>query len=128
MMGRGESAGEEVVDVEWDVRSAVGHAGSTGVRRRLAASDAVTAFNWPEMAQLVFPELDEAADGENGDDNCDADAEWKKQRAAALRLRRKGRFVQEYMDRRAQAKWASENPSKPRCADRALARVPRSLR
>jgi hypothetical protein len=56
-------------------------------------------FSFPDAAPLVFPALDElaAATGE--------DAEKQKGR-----LRRIGNFADNYMDRRAQAKYQGENP------------------
>ncbi|GAD91608.1 hypothetical protein SNOG_15540 [Paecilomyces variotii No. 5] len=66
-------------------------------KQKLAPSRGVPSFEWPDTAPLIFPKLDDlAADG----------GEVKKQNA----LKRSSNFVEEYMDRRARAKWAGHNP------------------
>jgi hypothetical protein len=73
---------------------------SSKSRRQFESSSGATSFEWPETAPLVFPTLDELADAE------DDGAKAKKQSA----VKRSGKFVGEYMDKRARAKWAGENP------------------
>lgn len=65
---------------------------------RLKASSASSSFEWPETAPLVFPALDELADGPD-----------PAQKEAGA-LKRGGKFVGEYLDRRAQAKWSGQAP------------------
>jgi hypothetical protein len=70
------------------------------VRHNLQSSSGVDAFEWPETAPLIFLVLDDMATTDGADEN-------KKKKENAVR--RGGNFVGEYMDRRAQAKWAGEN-------------------
>lgn len=69
----------------------------SGFRHRLQNSSAETAFDWPETAPLVFPDLDALVD---------EGSTAKKQSV----MKRSGNFVGQYMDSRAQAKWAANNP------------------
>lgn len=72
-----------------------------GKRRWYESSSGASSFEWPETAPLVFPALDDLADADAGEGG-----EAKKQSA----VKRGGNFVGEYMDKRARAKWAGENP------------------
>jgi hypothetical protein len=82
-----------VTKAEFDMQSSVAKASNAGKSRSMfESSSGATSFEWPQTAPLVFPALDEL-DGE-------------KQAA----YKRSGKYVSEYMDRRARAKWAGENP------------------
>lgn len=75
------------------------------VQGRLKASSAATSFEFTETAPLVFPALDElASSAVPSDENPEAEA--KKQNI----VKRGGGFVGDYLDRRAVALWAGENP------------------
>ncbi|KAI4724330.1 hypothetical protein E4T49_07938 [Aureobasidium sp. EXF-10728] len=65
-------------------------------------------FQWPEMAPLIYPGLDALA-------TTSGEAVQTKKSS----LQKKRRFVEDYMDKRAQAKFAMENP------DSALAAGPK---
>ncbi|KAJ9287365.1 hypothetical protein DTO021C3_5056 [Paecilomyces variotii] len=66
-------------------------------KRKFAPSGGVPSFEWPEFSPVIFPGLDDlVADG----------GQVKKKN----RLKRSSNFVEEYMDRRARAKWAGHNP------------------
>lgn len=87
-----------ITRAEFDMQSSITKASNNSESRRMfESSSGATLFEWPETAPLVFPALDELAD---------ADAEAEKQSA----VKRHGKFVGEYMDKRARAKWAGENP------------------
>ena len=78
---------------ESDMHSSIAQASDASKSRYLfKSSSGATSFEWPQTAPLVFPALDEF-DGE---------------RQAAIK--RSGKFVARYMDKRARAKWAGENP------------------
>jgi hypothetical protein len=78
---------------EFDMQSSIAKASDASKSRRLfESSSGATSFEWPQTAPLVFPALDGLAD--------------EKQAA----VKRSGKFVAEYMDKRARAKWAGENP------------------
>lgn len=78
---------------EFDMQFSIAKASDASKSRRLfESSSGATSFEWPQMAPLVFPAL-HGLDGE-------------KQAA----VKRSGKFVAEYMDKRARAKWAGENP------------------
>jgi hypothetical protein len=78
---------------EFDMQSSIGKASDTSKSRRMfESSSGATSFEWPQTAPLVFPALDDLAS--------------EKQAA----IKRSGKFVGEYMDKRARAKWAGENP------------------
>ncbi|KAK7949416.1 uncharacterized protein PG986_010302 [Apiospora aurea] len=86
---------------EFDMESSVAQASKQGQRRnRFESSSGASSFEWPETAPLVFPVLDELVD--SGGDAGEA----KKQSA----MKRGGHFVGQYMDKRARATWAGENP------------------
>ncbi|KAI4717444.1 hypothetical protein E4T48_06339 [Aureobasidium sp. EXF-10727] len=57
-------------------------------------------FQWPEMAPLIYPALDALA-------TTSGEAAQTKKSS----LQKKRRFVEDYMDKRAQAKFAMENPN-----------------
>jgi hypothetical protein len=85
---------------EFDMQSSISKASDGSKRNHLfESSSGATSFEWPATAPLVFPTLDELADAEDGNSA-------KKQSA----IKRSGKFVGEYMDKRARAKWAAENP------------------
>jgi hypothetical protein len=78
---------------EFDMQSSIAKASdATKSRRRFESSSGATSFEWPQTAPLVFPALDELA--------------GEKQAA----VKRSGKFVAEYIDKRARAKWAGDNP------------------
>jgi hypothetical protein len=78
---------------EFDMQSSIAKASDANNSRRIfESSSGATSFEWPQTAPLVFPALDELA--------------GEKQAA----VKRSGKFVSEYMDKRARAKWAGENP------------------
>lgn len=67
------------------------------LKHKLDPSNGVSFLEWAETAPLIFPGLDElAADG----------GQAKKQNA----LERSSTFIEEYLDRRARARWAGRNP------------------
>ncbi|KAI4766422.1 hypothetical protein E4T52_00883 [Aureobasidium sp. EXF-3400] len=57
-------------------------------------------FQWPETAPLIYPAVDDLATASG------AEGQAKKSS-----LQKKRRFVEDYMDRRAQAKFAMDNPN-----------------
>ncbi|KAJ5088474.1 hypothetical protein N7456_012090 [Penicillium angulare] len=68
------------------------------LQRKLKSSDGKTYGNmFPEVAPLVFPEIDQLA--------SDPNAEKK-----LSKMKKKGQFVSGYMDKRAQANFIAENP------------------
>lgn len=69
---------------------------------RMKPSSAATSFEFPETAPLVFPALDELASAARESPGAEA----KKQNA----IKRSGSFLTDYLDRRAVAKWAGDNP------------------
>ncbi|SPO00103.1 uncharacterized protein DNG_02955 [Cephalotrichum gorgonifer] len=73
------------------------------VADRLKASSAESSFEWPETAPLVFPSLDELASPVSP---AEGGAAQKKQNS----FKRGEKFVDGYMDRRAQAKWSGQAP------------------
>lgn len=79
---------------EFDMQASISKASDANKsRRKFERSSGASSFEWPEMASLVFPALDDLA--------------VEKQAA----VKRGGKFVDEYMDKRARAKWAGENPN-----------------
>lgn len=74
-------------------------------KNRMKSSHGVTDFEWPESAPLVFPQLDKLAESENG-----ADAASESAKKKPNQFQRSMMFAAEYMDRRGQAKWATDNP------------------
>jgi hypothetical protein len=78
---------------QFNMQSSIAKASdSSKSRSRFESSSGATSFEWPQTAPLVFPALDELP--------------GEKQAA----IKRSGKFVGEYMDKRARAKWAGENP------------------
>lgn len=69
---------------------------------RMKPSSAATSFEFPETAPLVFPALDELASATPESPGKEA----MKQNA----IKRSGSFLTDYLDRRAVAKWAGDNP------------------
>jgi hypothetical protein len=79
---------------EFDMQTSIAKASDASKSRRLfESSSGATAFEWPQTAPLVFPALDGLSESEK--------------KAA---VKRSGEFVAQYMDKRARAKWAGENP------------------
>lgn len=80
--------------------------GSKGIfgkfQSRMKPSSAATSFEFPETAPLIFPALDELASATPESPGKEA----KKQNA----IKRSGSFLTDYLDRRAVAKWAGDNP------------------
>ncbi|KAF3767517.1 hypothetical protein M406DRAFT_345484 [Cryphonectria parasitica EP155] len=101
-----------LTDVDFNLGSKISSATSTSegqqgstlgkLRHRMQASSGTSSFEFPETAPLIFPALDELAASRSED----PDAEAKKQNA----VKRGGQFLQDYLDRRAVAKWAGDNP------------------
>ncbi|KAH8883374.1 hypothetical protein GQ53DRAFT_430881 [Thozetella sp. PMI_491] len=69
-------------------------------KRKLRASDVAESFDWPEVAPLVFPDLEDAARSSQLPDA-------KKENV----IKRAGKFIDDYQDRRATARWAGSNPN-----------------
>ncbi|KUI55143.1 hypothetical protein VP1G_02571 [Cytospora mali] len=72
------------------------------IQGRMKSSSAATSYEFPETAPLIFPDLDKLASTVSDDPNNEA----KKQNI----IKRGGGFVGHYLDRRAVAQWAGENP------------------
>ncbi|ROW08050.1 hypothetical protein VPNG_06101 [Cytospora leucostoma] len=70
---------------------------------RMKSSSAATSFEFPETAPLIFPTLDKLVSSKSNDPNT----ETKKENI----VKRGGGFVGDYLDRRAVAQWAGENPN-----------------
>lgn len=87
-------------DMDSSITPVVSNGESSGYKKfkqKFAPSRGVPSFEWPDTAPLIFPKLDDlAVDG----------GQVRKQNA----LKRSSNFVEEYMDRRARAKWAGHNP------------------
>jgi hypothetical protein len=78
---------------EFDMHSSIAKASDASKSRRMfESSSGATAFEWPQTAPLEFPALEGLTE--------------EKQAVA----KRSGKFVSEYMDKRARAKWAGDNP------------------
>ncbi|KAK4043922.1 hypothetical protein C8A01DRAFT_12657 [Parachaetomium inaequale] len=107
-----------LTDVYMDngVQSAVSAAASgssqgtfSRVTNRLKASSAESSFQWPETAPLVFPALDELAERSNPPAAAvDDDSATTPKKPNSFK--RYGKFVDDYLDRRALAKWAGQAP------------------
>jgi hypothetical protein len=78
---------------------------SSQMSSRMQASNAVTDFEWPESAPLVFPDLDKLAATPQGREEVEQAA--KKPNA----VKRGMLFAMEYTDKRAQAQWSKDHPS-----------------
>ena len=92
-------------DMNPAISSAMAHSESRGIKKvnhTFETSNGISAFEWLETAPLIFPKLDDLVEFE-ADRNP---AQVKKQNA----IMRSSKFVEEYMDRRARAKWAGKNP------------------
>ncbi|KAI1329346.1 hypothetical protein F5Y16DRAFT_397531 [Xylariaceae sp. FL0255] len=78
------------------------------LKHTFASSSGASAFEFPETAPLVFPVLDSLAIRGNGNgDNNDSNNTVSKRPNT---FKRAGSFVKEYMDKRARAEWAGQNP------------------
>lgn len=78
---------------DFDMQSSIAKASDASRSRRIfESSSGATSFEWPQTAPLVFPALDELDDEKKAT------------------VKRSGKFVAGYMDKRARAKWAGENP------------------
>lgn len=98
-----------VATVNFDLGTTIAKASSgsnkgmlTNIQRRMKSSSAATSFEFPETAPLIFPALDKLASSTSDDPVV----ETKKQNI----VKRGGGFVGDYLDRRAVAHWAGENP------------------
>lgn len=98
-----------VATVNFDLGTTIAKASSgsnkgtfTSIQRRMKSSSAATSFEFPETAPLIFPALDRLASSASDDPVV----ETKKQNI----VKRGGGFVGDYLDRRAVAQWAGENP------------------
>ncbi|KAJ9156663.1 hypothetical protein NKR23_g1486 [Pleurostoma richardsiae] len=69
------------------------------IRRRLRSSAASTSFDWPEMAQLVYLDRDDTTTATAG----------QNARMKGSLLQRGSKFIDEYIDKRAVARWADPN-------------------
>lgn len=101
--------GEVVTQVTLDksLEQATQQASATGggISNRIQASHGTTNFEWPESAPLVFPTLDKLASTPEGRQTVE-DAGQKQPNG----VKRSMMFAMEYMDKRAQAQWASDHP------------------
>lgn len=77
---------------EFAMQSSIAKASNDKSRKFFESSSGASSFEWPQTAPLVFPVLDHSS--------------GEKQAA----IKRSGKFVAEYIDKRARAKWAGENP------------------
>ncbi|OAL03674.1 hypothetical protein IQ06DRAFT_366302 [Phaeosphaeriaceae sp. SRC1lsM3a] len=85
--------GDVLTTAGFDMESSIAKASDSSKSRPFyESSSGATGFEWPEIAPLVFPKLDELPDENQG------------------AFKRSGKFVDDYLDKRAQAKWAGENP------------------
>ncbi|KAI3401386.1 hypothetical protein diail_11470 [Diaporthe ilicicola] len=97
-----------VTTADFDLGSTIANSstGSRGmfgkVQNLMKSSSAASSFEFPETAPLIFPGLDELASSAPESPSAEA----KKQNA----IKRSGSFLAEYLDRRAVAKWAGDNP------------------
>lgn len=98
-----------VATVNFDLETTITKASSgsnqgtfTKIQSRMKSSSAATSFEFPETAPLIFPALDKLASSTSDDPVI----ETKKQNI----VKRGGSFVGDYLDRRAVAQWAGENP------------------
>lgn len=98
-----------VAIVNFDLRTTIAKASSSSnkgtfatMQRRMKSSSAATSFEFPETAPLIFPVLDKLASSASDDPVV----ETNKQNI----VKRGGGFVGDYLDRRAVAQWAGENP------------------
>lgn len=98
-----------IATVNFDLETTIAKASSGSnqgtfakIQSRMKSSSAATSFEFPETAPLIFPALDKFASSASGDPK----AKQKKQNF----VKRGGGFVEDYLDRRAVAQWAGENP------------------
>lgn len=101
-----------VTQVDFDLNSTITGATSSStpgpsfslgkLSHRMQSSSGATTFEFPQTAPLIFPALDDLTASMSDD----REAEARKQSA----VKRGGSFVADYMDRRAVAKWAGDNP------------------
>jgi hypothetical protein len=92
-------------DMSPAISSAVANSESRGIKKvnhKFETSNGISAFEWLETAPLIFPKLDDLVEFEADG----SPAQVKRQNA----IMRSSKFVEEYMDRRARAKWAGNNP------------------
>jgi hypothetical protein len=101
MTWRPEGAQAPVTQVDFEGRIAeASNQPSTGMlgkfKHTMQSSNIKDSFEWPEVAPLVFPGLEERSPGSDaGEESV---------------MKRVGKFVDDYKDRRAIAKWAGANP------------------
>lgn len=97
-----------VTTVDFDLGTSITNpsTGSGGMlgkfKSRMKSSSAKTSFEFPETAPLIFPALDELASATPES----PEEEVKKENV----IKRSGSFLTDYLDRRAIAKWAGDNP------------------
>jgi hypothetical protein len=92
-----------IMTVAFDTQQTVASAANkqnNGFFKKLRGSNGKTFCDWPDTAPLVFPVLDDAAARET------EGARVKK----FSNVNRSSRFVEEYLVKRARAKWAGQNP------------------
>ncbi|KAJ5286614.1 hypothetical protein N7478_002300 [Penicillium angulare] len=96
---------EDMPSTAINLNSLISEASGTGdtgtfkrLQRKLKSSDGKTYGNmFPEVAPLVFPEIDQLASDPNAEKRLS-------------KMKKKGQFVSGYMDKRAQAKFIAKNP------------------
>lgn len=85
---------EVVTTAGFDIQSSIAKASDSSKSRPFyESSSGATNFEWPETAPLIFPILDNLPDEKKGT------------------LNRGSKFVDDYLNKRARAKWAGENPN-----------------
>ena len=98
MTWKPESASAPITNVDFEGKAlADTNTGTFGkLTHNLQSSSGADPFEWPDTAPLIFPGLDDMAvtPGDKRDSM----------------FKRSSNFVRDYMDRRAQAEWAGQNP------------------
>ena len=98
MTWKPESASTPMTNVDFEGRALTDtNTGTFGkLTHNLQSSSGVDSFEWPDTAPLIFPGVDDMAvtPGDKRDSM----------------FKRSSNFVRDYMDRRAQAEWAGQNP------------------
>ncbi|KAH7395406.1 hypothetical protein DE146DRAFT_106815 [Phaeosphaeria sp. MPI-PUGE-AT-0046c] len=86
-------SGDILTTAGFDMESSIAKASDGSKSRPFhESSSGATNFEWPETAPLVFPTLDGLPNEKQG------------------AFTQSGKFVDDYLDKRARAKWAGENP------------------
>ncbi|KAK9418075.1 hypothetical protein SUNI508_08504 [Seiridium unicorne] len=109
MTWRPSKSGELMTNVDFTMNSSIAKASSQtqdrwwkNTQHKLSQSSGATSFEFPETAPLTFPVLDDLMTAE-----AEGPSETKKKQSA---IKNGGAFVESYLDKRARAKWAGENP------------------